>query len=224
MMKPESPPNTDPYVILGAGGHAAVLIDALLSAGAKPPLGALCPDAGLWGQKILGAPILGDDDLLAELASGAAKAFAVGVGSVGDTRLRRRLFELGLRNGLKPLFIRHPTAIVAPSSTHGAGFQLLAGAIVGARATIGRNVLINTRAVVEHDCHLDDHVHVATGAILCGAARVGEGAHVGAGAVVNQGVAIGEGAIIGAGAVVVRDAPAYSVCVGVPAKAIRETT
>jgi UDP-perosamine 4-acetyltransferase len=223
-MKLDPPPSSDAYVILGAGGHAAVLIDALSCAGAPGARGALCPDAALWGQKILGAPILGDDDLLTELATSGIKAFAVGVGSVGDTRLRRRLFELGLRHGLKPLFIKHPSAVVAASAAHGPGLQILAGAVVGPRTTIGRNVLINTRAVVEHDCHIDDHAHLASGAILCGAARVGECAHVGAGAVVKQGVAIGEGAIIGAGAVVVRDAPAYSVSIGVPAKSVREAT
>lgn len=213
----------EPYVILGAGGHAAVVIDALASCGFRPPFGALCPDNALWGQKLLGAPILGDDSLLADLARGEVRGFVVGVGSVGDTRLRRRLFEFGLRAGVKPVTVRHTASVLSPSATHGLGMQLLAGAIVGARATIGRNVLLNTRVIIEHDCRIDDHVHIASGAIVCGGAVVGEGAHVGAGAVVKQGVSIGAGAIIGAGAVVIRDTAPFSVSVGVPARSMRDS-
>ena len=58
-----------------------------------------------------------------------------------------------------------------------------------------RNVIVNTGAIVEHDCYVGDHVHIASGAVLAGGVVVGEGAHVGASASVRQGVRIGPGAL-----------------------------
>jgi acetyltransferase-like isoleucine patch superfamily enzyme len=48
--------------------------------------------------------------------------------------------------------------------------------------------------------------------------RVKQGASIGSGAVILCGITIGENAMIGAGAVVVRDVPANTVVVGVPAR------
>jgi acetyltransferase-like isoleucine patch superfamily enzyme len=47
---------------------------------------------------------------------------------------------------------------------------------------------------------------------------------VGLGASVKDRIHIGDEAIVGAGAVVVRDAPARTVVVGVPARFVREVT
>lgn len=211
----------EPFVILGAGGHAAALIDALEAAGDELPFAAICLERSLWGTSLLGTPVVGDDSQLPLQIEAGARGFVVGVGSTGDTRLRQALFERGLSLGLCPRGVRHPSATVSASASCGDGLQALAGAVIGPRAMLGRNVLVNTRAVVEHDCRIEDHVHVASGAILCGGVRIGEGAHIGAGAVIKQGVAIGAGAIVGAGAVVLRDVPSMSVNVGVPARTLR---
>jgi carbonic anhydrase/acetyltransferase-like protein (isoleucine patch superfamily) len=60
-------------------------------------------------------------------------------------------------------------------------------------------VIINSGAVVEHDCRLGDWVHISPRACLGGNVTVEEGAWVGIGAVVKQGVTVGRGAIVGAG-------------------------
>jgi acyl-[acyl carrier protein]--UDP-N-acetylglucosamine O-acyltransferase len=73
----------------------------------------------------------------------------------------------------------------------------LPGSIVNAGARLGRNVIINSGAVVEHDCVIGDHVHVASGAVLASAVNVGAGAHIGAGAVVRQCIEIGASVMVG---------------------------
>ena len=93
--------------------------------------------------------------------------------------------------------------------------------VINAGAVLGNNVILNTGAIVEHDCILGDHVHVATGACLASTVRVGRGAHIGAGATVRECISVGEGALVGAGAVVVIDVSEWTVVVGVPARPVR---
>ena len=65
--------------------------------------------------------------------------------------------------------------------------------------------IINTGAIIEHECTIGAYSHISVGSKLCGAVFVGEDTLVGAGTVVIQGVRIGAGALIGAGSVVLGD-------------------
>jgi sugar O-acyltransferase (sialic acid O-acetyltransferase NeuD family) len=170
------------------------------------------------GQKVLEVPVVGGDDLLPELAGRGFTHFVVGIGSIQSTGPRERLFDTGLRHGLQPLIVRHPTAICSGTIRAGAGAQMLAGSIINTGAHLGVNTVVNTGAIVEHHCIIDDHSHIASRVTLAGEVHVGRGAHIGAGATVRQGIRIGEGAIVGAGSVVVKDVPAGMTVVGVPAR------
>ena len=208
-------------VIFGAGGHARVLLDLILEAGAAEPWALLDPDRARWGEEVYGVRVVGGDECLPHLAADGVSHFVVGVGSVGRGSARKRLYEIGTACGLAPLTLIHPTAVRSSRATLGSGAQVLPAAVVNAAARLGENVLVNTAAVVEHDCTIGNHVHVATGARLAGGVRVGDAAHIGAGATVLQGRVIGAGAIVGAGATVVRDVAPGDVVVGVPARVLR---
>jgi UDP-perosamine 4-acetyltransferase len=210
-------------IILGGGGHARMLIDALLLSGAQVSLGGvLDPDQAQWGGEVLGVRVVGGDEELPRLAAEGATCFVVGLGGTRNNAPRRRLFDFGIGCGLSPLTVIHPAAHVSTRAVVGAGAQILPGAIVNMGATLGANVIVNSGAIVEHDCVIGDHVHVATGARLASTVRVGQLAHIGAGATVRQCVTIGEGAVVGAGAVVVGDVAPFTVVVGVPARPMRE--
>lgn len=208
-----------PVIIVGSGGHAAVVADALLAADVRV-LGFVDTDPARRGAIVCGLPVLGSETVLDTHTPGAA-LLANGIGGVRSEGLRKPVQERLESRGWEFVTVRHPSAIVSRFAEIGAGAQLLAGCIVQANARVGKGAIVNTAAVVEHDVELGDFVHVAPRALLCGAVVVGAGSHVGAGAVVRQHVCLGERTMVGAGAVVVADFAGDCTLVGVPA---RETT
>jgi sugar O-acyltransferase (sialic acid O-acetyltransferase NeuD family) len=208
-------------VILGAGGHARVVLDSLINASGFVPHAVVDSNQMLWGSDLDGVPIRGGDELLAELIKEGVTHFVVGLGSLGNPGPRRRLFELGVSSGLRPASVMHPTAACSSKAKIGDGAQLLPQSVVNAGAILGKNVIINSGAIVEHYCVLGDYVHIAPGATLGGGVQVGEGVHIGLGASVLQEIKIGRNSIVGAGAVVVDDVPQDVIVVGVPARISR---
>jgi sugar O-acyltransferase (sialic acid O-acetyltransferase NeuD family) len=209
-------------VIVGGGGHAAVLFDALSSAEQRRVIGYVAPEPtanGLFSVRYLGA-----DDALLDLPATERPDLVLGVAGTSSNGRRAALFFRLDRAGFQWRTVRHDSAWIAPSAAIGNGLQCLPGAVINARAALGRNVIVNTRAVVEHDCRLGNHVHVAPNATLCGGVVVDHEAFIGAGAVVTPGIHIGAGACVGAGAVVVRDVPAGVTVVGNPAHPLTVTS
>ena len=205
-------------VVLGGGGHAKVVVDAISRLDQMDCVGVLDNDPSLWGNGISGVPILGNDDILPDLIEQGVSGFVVGIGSIGDNKPRQYLFKLGIKYGLKPVSVIHPAAVCSQFSVIGRGSVVFPLAVVNAAARLGANVIVNTGAIVEHDCYMGDHSHVASGGRLCGSVEIGDMAHVGAGATVLQGVTVGTGAVVGAGSVVVDNVASGTIVAGVPAR------
>jgi len=201
---------------LGAGGHAAVIIETLRAAGHSEIIGLLAPEQG----DVLGVPIIGDDDILMSLKDRQIDGAFLGVGMMKSSLIRKRLVAKGRAAGLEIVGAIHRKAIVATSAELGIASQVLAGAIIQSRARLGDHVIVNTGSIVEHDSVIGDFSHVATGARLAGGVRVAEGAFIGAGAVVIQGIVIGANAVVGAGAVVIHDVEPNTTVLGIPARPI----
>lgn len=205
-------------VLLGGGGHARVLIDCLLDREEVVLHGILDAENSREMRHVFGVPVLGGDDLLFSLRAQGVQAFIVGVGFPKNIRLRARLYSLGISSGYEPWPVIHSTARCSTRAKVGPGLQLLPGSIVNAGANIGENVLINTAAIVEHDCVVGAHSHVACGAVLSGGVHLGTCVHIGAGATLREGISVGDHAIVAAGAVVIRNVPPSTIVMGVPAQ------
>jgi UDP-perosamine 4-acetyltransferase len=199
---------TKPVIILGGGGHARVVIDALRCAG-HVIAGVIDPKPEVADALPKGIGWLGKD--LSQAKPGEV-VLAIGVGSldVGAKNPRPRLFQEAKAGGFQILSFRHPSAIVAGDVALGEGSQIMAGAILQPGVRTGVNCIVNTGARLDHDCRIGDHVHVAPGVVLSGTVEVGDGAHLGTGAIVIQNIKIGAEAMIAAGAVVTRDVPAQA--------------
>lgn len=207
-----------PVIVLGAGGHAKVVIDTLNSLHTNI-LGLTVRNKVMKGTKVLGVEVLGTDDALEQYPAGTVM-LANGIGSVGTLGTRTKLYEHFTDNGYQFMSAVHPRAIVAGDVTIGNGAQVFAGTIIQAGTSIGNNAIIGTNVTIDHDCHIGAHVHVSAGAILCGTASVSRYTHIGAGAIIREGVTIGRNCVVAPGAVVASDVPANTRVAGMPARAV----
>jgi sugar O-acyltransferase (sialic acid O-acetyltransferase NeuD family) len=199
-------------ILLGAGGHAKVLLDTLRLTGVQVR-GVVDPALAGTSKLWRGITVIGNDDDLLKLKPDQV-VLINGTGSLPSSSLRQRLFHRFTKSGFQFMNVIHPSALIGAGVVLGEGVQIMAGAIIQADTTIGNNSIINTGALVDHDCAIGCDVHLAPGVVVSGGVCIGEGAHIGTGSSIIQGVSIGAGAIVGAGTVVVKDVPARHKLLG----------
>lgn len=147
--------------------------------------------------------------------------FIVAIGNPhGDVRIK--LSTLMKAKHLFPVSFADETALICKSVVFGEGLQVMPLALVHNNVKIGDQCILNTRALIEHDCVIEDGVEIGPGAVLCGRVSVGQNSWIGANATIRPRVSIGDNTIIGAGAVVVSDIPSNVIAFGVPARVHRE--
>ncbi len=195
-------------LVVGAGGHAKVVIATLQAAG-HSVAGVLDDAPEMEGRSVLGVPVVGETRRL-RIHEGPA------VLAIGSNPVRKRLADAYPH--VSWLSVIHPRAIVHESARIGAGTVVFAGAVVQPEAVIGRHVIVNTGATVDHDGRLADFVHVAPGVHLSGNVTVEEGGFLGVGASAAPGVTVGAWGTVGAGGVVIHDLPPNATSIGIPAR------
>ena len=197
----------DGVVVIGAGGHAKVVISTLIARGIS--IAAVFDDDDTkWGMDAQGTRVTGT-----EWEHGGSALIGI-----GDNAKRR---EIARTMNFEWATVVHPTAYVHPTAKLGRGTVVFAGAVVQPDAVIGDHVIVNTGVTIDHDCVIGDYAHLGPGVHLAGSVEVGEGAFLGIGSVAIPGVKIGRWSTLGAGAVAVRDLADGVVAVGVPAKELK---
>jgi sugar O-acyltransferase (sialic acid O-acetyltransferase NeuD family) len=195
--------------VIGAGGHAKVVVDILLAMG-TPPIALL--DENARSSEVLGIAVLRTATL--------PNPDAAVIVAIGDNAAREQAAARYLRFGTAV----HPSAAIGRDARVGDGSVVMAGAVVNAGSRIGNHCIVNTRAGIDHDCVLEDFASVAPGATLGGGVRLGRSAVISLGASVIHGCRVGDHAVVGAGAVVVRDVAPLVVVHGIPARVQRART
>jgi len=196
------------YFIIGAGGHAKVVIETALINSVEIN-GILDDFYGSDFTSLMGVSLVGKINVLA--TNNIYRATI----AIGNNRIRKNIASS--YQMVKWRSVLHHNTIISSTAYIGEGTVIMAGAIIQAGAKIGRHCIINTGACVDHDCVIDDYVHIAPGVTLAGGVKVGEGTLVGVGTSIVPYVTVGKWATIGAGSAVISDIPDYSTAVGVPA-------
>lgn len=208
-----------PIFILGAGGHAKVLLECLQK-NAEITIGGLLEiDKKLIGKSIFGVPIYDQHKKLSEL-NPSAMVLANGIGSTDLPSLRRKQFDLFKTQGYTFYSFFHPTCYYSHDVVIAEGVQCLARSTILTGTKIGCNTIVNTSASIDHDCDIGNHVHIAPGVVLSGGVKIGDHCHIGTGANIIQGIQIGANSVVAAGAVVILNVPDNSRIAGVPARVI----
>jgi sugar O-acyltransferase (sialic acid O-acetyltransferase NeuD family) len=194
----------DQFVIIGAGGHAKVIIEII--------------------EELKGAVknISDTDPLVTELLGYAVTRQPVYAApvivAVGNNSIRKKIVsETPGKFGTAI----HPRANISSRCRVGEGTVIMAGVTVNSHTEIGKHCIINTNASVDHDCVIGDFAHISPNAALGGGVTVGEGSHIGIGSAVIPGIQVGKWVTIGAGSVIIKDVPDYAVVVGNPGTVIK---
>jgi len=201
-------------ILVGGGGHALSLLEMMPDRSMIEGYADMCP--------IEGMPIryLGDDDHV--LHSFLPEDFKIHIALVFTSKV-----NLQLRHSLIKKYQQYEfhsfisgNAIVTPNSLIGAGCAIFHRAVVN-RAEIGTNTIINTGAIIEHDCKIGNNVFVGPGAVICGGVSVGDNTIIGAGAIIRNGVKVESNSTIGMGSVVVKSIIEEGTYIGNPVTRIK---
>ena len=198
--------------VIGAGGHAKVIVALAEEAGYRI--------AGIYDDSLAASPQLLGHNITRGLMNVPDAPDTLAFLAVGRNALRQQL--AGRFERVQWATLIHPAAWVAPDALVGAGSVIMAGCVVQPGVQMGRHVIVNTLAGVDHDCVLGDYVHVAPGCRLAGNVHLAQGVFAGVGAMFTPGALVGAWSIVGAGAVVNATLPANVTAVGVPARIIKE--
>lgn len=188
-------------IILGKGGHSRSLVDIIEKEGKYEVAGYVMNENHHQAEGE-GYPVIGNDADLGQIFQSGIRNAAIGIGYLGKSDLRERLWAELKTIGFQLPGICDPSAILAKGVKLGEGTMVGKGAIVNTNASVGKMCIINTGAIIEHDCEVGDFSHISVGSILCGNVKIGKSVFVGANSTVIQGINIGNRCIIGAGTTV----------------------
>lgn len=181
-------------ILVGYGGHAKSVADCIERQGIYNIVG--YTDVKESDSKY---SYLGDDEVLIDYYNKGIRNAVICLGYMGKGNLRQRLYETLKSIGYSLPVIVDSSAVVADSAFVAEGSFIGKRAVVNAEARIGKMTIINTMALVEHECVVGDFVHIAVAAVLCGQVKVGKAAFIGANATVIQCREILPGQIVPAG-------------------------
>lgn len=194
--------------VIGAGGHAKVVISTLLACGYA--VEAVYDDnTALWNTSIWDIPIIGGIHLLEGKNANAVIA-------IGDNKIRQEIASRLPK--IKWITAIHPFSMVHSSASIKEGSIVFAGTVIQPDVTIGKHVIVNTSASIDHDCNIGDFVHIAPGCHLAGNVQVKRGSFLGVGTTVIPNITINEWATVGAGSNVITSLGRNNIYYGNPAR------
>lgn len=195
-------------VIVGSGGHAAVVLDA-------------SNQMKTWENIIIldnqtDGVFLTVDDLYANRKK-YLETHDIFV-AIGDNFIRENFLNELAKEGFSLATVIHPSSIIADNVILDEGTIVLAGVILNPNVRVSKGVIVNTGARLDHHSKIGDFTHVCPGTVLAGDVTIGSRCFLGTGSIVSNQVNIADNVSLGAGCVVVKSITEPGTYVGVPAR------
>jgi len=199
-----------PLLIIGAGGHASVLVD-ILRQQKREVIGIVSPEIDASKEIFQGICHYSNDDDVLNFATDSIM-LVNGIGSLPKSNLRAKIYDKFIRLGYKFSQVIASDVKISDFSELSDGAQVIHGVIIQVGTIIGANTIVNTGAIIDHDCNIGMNNHIAPGVTLSGQVKTEENVHIGTGASVIQSVFIGKNSVIGAGCTIVKSVDENVVC------------
>lgn len=208
-------PSRQKIVVIGAGGHARVILALIEALGKYEIVGLLDRGNPDYDEKISGYSIVGEWSDLGRIFKQGVRQAAL---AIGNNKERADLyFAVKKQNMTMPALI-HPKASLDRSCQINEAAVICMGAMIGPQVKIGSGVIINTGSIIDHETVVGDFSHIAPGVSMAGRVSIGEGVFIGIGTSIIDKVEVGAWTQVGAGSVVVGNLPSQVKAYGVPAK------
>jgi sugar O-acyltransferase (sialic acid O-acetyltransferase NeuD family) len=200
----------DGVLLIGAGGHASVLLDILIEQNIII-LGYVSPTDATNQQLFSNLHWFASDDDILQFDKSIIKLIN-GIGSFPGNTSRADFYNKYKKLGYTFATLVAKDTSVSKYASLEEGVQVMRGAIIQTGVSVGYNSIVNTGSIIDHDCSIGNNNHIAPGVTVSGQVISKENVHFGTGSSVIQSVNINENVVIGAGTAVTKDIEKNTVC------------
>ena len=185
-------------IIIGGNGHAKSIIDILSRNGDFDKI------YGYVDKKKTNIKLnyLGNDKNILNIKKKEKYLLIIAIGI--NTNLRAKIYDK-YKKYFKFLTLIDKTAVVSSFAKIKEGSVIFPLSYVGPYAQINENVVIHTKASVEHDVKIEKNSYIGPGSIICGNCIIKKNTLVGGGSFLKEGIKIEQNNIIGAGSIVLKN-------------------
>ena len=184
-------------IVIGSGGHAKSIIDLLRTNQNYKLVGLIGKPIDI-NKEILGCKVIGSDQDLERIRSNVSNA-VVAIGQIKNVKLRKNIFKILKKYDYHTPKIISKYSYISDFSSIGDGTCVGHHVVVNSGVKVGRNCILNSKCLIEHDSVIGDFSHISTGVLVNGDVSIGEESFIGSGTIIREGIVIPSNTIISAG-------------------------
>ncbi len=180
--------------IIGAGGHAKVVIDSLNKKKYS--------NIYLYDDKYPKINKLGDIKIINKVSAIPINKKDLYFVAIGNNKIRKKIILYLLSRNLKLETIINTSSLISKNSKIMPGTLIGPRAIINSGACIEKGCIINTASIIEHDCYISDFTHVAPGSMLGGGVYLDKMCLIGIGSIIIPNVKVKKNTLVKAGSII----------------------